>query len=412
MTLTTFRSEEGASLLIVGRNGRSVLVDGGTETRYQETIARSLARPGKALATIDRICVRSPAAARLDGIRQLFDDTVAWRVYDYQVESGNRQFPRPDSVRPPDTRGVWFNSTQDLAGTLLTGVAERLAGQERVLSIAGDSTMLASERSMIAALDNSSRLTRRLNALGVPLNPEFMGGLLYPRVAKSSLALGRLRVHVLEPSARSIEASRAQWDGWLADSSEAFRHVLARMEFDGTDREPATESLVAIVTEFRARRREPPTFPDLLLIVEEQDASVLLGGDLHADIILSSLSAHGRLNADGTAHFTLLEHSGNEHNVTREFFMRVTADHYLFATCGADGPAPETILALVAGRATRKSLSNKPFTLWFANGVARASEQHRPAVARLHESVSRIKAKETRMKVRFLTSADAFETVI
>ena len=416
MTLTAFRSEDGSALLIGGSDGRTLLVDGGTQEGYGRVVARTISRRGANGATIDRICVRSPAGGYLSGVRQLFDDAVAWRVYDYQTSTGNTKFPRPDNPRPPKIGGVWCNSAQDLGGSIFAVVTERLAVQTHLLSIAGDPALTSADREIVAAIDNSSRLTRRLNQLNVQVNPEFMGGLLYPRPSKSSVSLGRMHVHLLGPSARSIAHSRNEWERWLADTTDVHRRLLSRLKLDdssaGPEGDPATDSLFAEIAEFRASRIEPPWFPALILLVEADQATVLLAGEVNGSDILQSLSSSGRLPRDGAAHFTVLEHSGRADLVTSEFFTRVTADHYVFAECGSDAPSVEAIEVLLKARLERVGSQDAACTLWFANSAERASELHRESVTRLQAIVQRALKGRPKVRARFLTRGDALDIAV
>jgi beta-lactamase superfamily II metal-dependent hydrolase len=58
---------------------------------------------------------------------------------------------------------------------------------------------------------------------------------------------------------------------------------------------------------------------------------MLLTGDARGDHVLAGLEANGLLDDDGRIHVDLLKlpHHGSKNNVKKEFFERVTADHYV-----------------------------------------------------------------------------------
>lgn len=62
-------------------------------------------------------------------------------------------------------------------------------------------------------------------------------------------------------------------------------------------------------------------------------------GDGRGDHLLQGLAQAGLLDADGTIHVTVLKlpHHGSDRNVTRSFFRKVTADHYIACANGKDG---------------------------------------------------------------------------
>jgi hypothetical protein len=410
--ITAFRAEVGQSLLVAGGHGGTILVDGATQAEYSRFLAPSLKRYRNSRKAIDRVCVTSPVRGRLDGMRQLFDDEAAWRVYGYQRQAGNSRFPRPAAPRPPAIAGGWFNSVHDLSGSVLTRVGEMLAVRARLLSLGGGGADSREENETVAAIADSLKLTKRLNQLNIPLNPEFMGGLVYPRAPQSAISMAGMRVQVLGPSARDIERSRAEWNTWLQETSAAHAELTARVQLDlssaTAQADAARDPLLRLAAELRSKESALPGFPALLLLVVERDKSLLITGELHADRILSGLELHGLLKAGGAAHFSVMQVPGSEHAIHQDFFARVTADHYLFASCGAEKPALSVLDALFSVRLTTESTPR--FTVSFAGSSGGASPEHQSHVQELETFVrTALRNAGKRAKCRFMTRGNTLE---
>jgi hypothetical protein len=420
--ITMFRAELGGCLWLVGQSGASVLVDGGTEASHARDVAPSLARAAKAGQAIDRICVSSPVIGRLDGIRKLLDDVVAWRVLEYQHEAGNKAFPRPDAPRPPVIRAAWLNSVHELVGNELESVKERLAVHAQLQSLGAGASTPSSEERTLAAIGESERLSKRLNQLAIPWNVEFEGGLIYPRAVSSALQLGGMLVHLLGPSPEELRRSRAEWEQWLLNTREASTQLLARAGLDALSpavqaSDEAQDSLLQLAAELRLKRTDLPGFPPLLLLFTESDTSMLMTSDAAIDRVLGALATHGWLNAEGKAHVSALQFPVHAASLTtlREFFSRVSADHYLFASCGAGGqPSVDSVEALLMARLSESGpRKDAPFTLWFANSVEGASPESRPHLQQL-EAVVRAASTRSggRMRYRFLSQGHCLEVAL
>jgi hypothetical protein len=301
--ITAFRAEEGQSLLVAGSHEGTMLVDGATQAEYSRYVAPYLQRYRNRGRAIDRVCVTGAVRGRLDGIRQLFDTEVAWRVYEYQKRAGNYRFQCPAAARPPAIKGVWFNSLHDLGGSMLTRVSEMMAVQARLLSLGGAGADSRAKNKTVAAIADSLKLAKRLSQLNIPLNPEFMGGLVYPRASRSAFVMGGMHVHFLGPSARDIERSRAEWNSWLQETSAAHAELTACVQLDLSSAtgqaDAAQDALLRLAAELRSKESAVPGFPALLLLVVERDKSLLITGELHADRIrvqqalrLGSASTH------------------------------------------------------------------------------------------------------------------------
>jgi hypothetical protein len=92
-------------------------------------------------------------------------------------------------------------------------------------------------------------------------------------------------------------------------------------------------------------------------MVESGDKSILLTGDARGDKILAGLESTGVIEDGGKLHVDVLKvpHHGSANNLTRSFFERISADHYVFSGNGEHGnPEREAMKMLFSARPTAK----------------------------------------------------------
>jgi beta-lactamase superfamily II metal-dependent hydrolase len=90
---------------------------------------------------------------------------------------------------------------------------------------------------------------------------------------------------------------------------------------------------------------------------------MLLTGDGRGDDILKGLGDAGLMDKKGRIHVDILKvpHHGSDKNVSREFFRRVRADHYVFSGDGSHENPEKSTLEMIS-TATKGS---DDFTLYF-----------------------------------------------
>ena len=93
MKIRVFQAGKGDCLLLTGNDGTRILVDGGMRADYRTHMAPALARIRERGGVLDLVYVSHIDRDHISGVLQLMDDLVAWRVFDYQRESGNQDFP-------------------------------------------------------------------------------------------------------------------------------------------------------------------------------------------------------------------------------------------------------------------------------------------------------------------------------
>src|SRR5688572_25188107 len=127
MRLTVFQSDRGDCLLLTGEDGCRLLVDGGMRASYLQHVAPALERLHNAGESLDLVYVSHIDQDHISGVLQMMDDLVAWRVHDFQVDSGNADHPAPRNPRPPEVRAIWHNAFHEQVGRNAGPIADMLA---------------------------------------------------------------------------------------------------------------------------------------------------------------------------------------------------------------------------------------------------------------------------------------------
>ena len=98
---------------------------------------------------------------------------------------------------------------------------------------------------------------------------------------------------------------------------------------------------------------------------------MLLTGDARGDHVLAGLEAQGALAPGGTMHVDLLKlpHHGSIRNVDRDFFERITADHYVVSADGRHHNPDVGALELLT-----EVRGDAEYTLHFTNRVPDVAE--------------------------------------
>ena len=99
--------------------------------------------------------------------------------------------------------------------------------------------------------------------------------------------------------------------------------------------------------------RSVANLSSLVMLARAGGRTMLLTGDARGDRILEGLEEVGALTPGQALHVDVLKvpHHGSANNVEREFFERVTADHYVFSGDGEHGnPERESLEMLLDAR--------------------------------------------------------------
>jgi hypothetical protein len=424
MKPTVFQSDKGDCLLLTGADGTRILADGGMRDSYAEHVAPALGALREQNLALDLVYLSHVDQDHIAGVLRLMDDEVAWRVHDFQVASGNTIHRGPTAPRPPKVGQIWHNAFHDQVGDNAASIEDTLAATAVVLEVVaqgGDRELARAQRDLATGIADAIRLTRRVGPeqLGIPVNRPFGGRLAFVRDGQRAIRVGGLSITLIGPFEQDLADLRRDWNKWLRENQETLARIRASMGEDaerlGTselERLRANVSLKAGELGDRSRVTTP-NLASLMLLVEENGASVLLTGDGHRDDILKGLDLAGRLDAQGAAHFDVLkvQHHGSEHNLDQDFCRRVSADNYVICANGNDdNPDPRVLDAIIdsrlgsSWRRARHDRASAPFKLWL-NSSSKATKQdenraHMKAVE--HLVAQRTERSGGRMTFNFL----------
>ena len=369
MKLDVFQAGKGDCLLLTAKDGTRVLVDGGMRADYRKYVAPALARLRTADQALDLVYVSHIDRDHISGVLQLMDDSVAWRVFDYQRDAGNGDYPEPDVPRPPEIRDLWHNAFSELVSANKGDIQKTLAARASLLATADDQearTLALEQRELATSIAEGIELSRRASPeqLGIPVNRQFGKKLALVRRGATPIELGGFTITVIGPFPRDLRKLRETWNEWLRESEAQHVRLRDRMERDArrleaSDFDRLRGALTLVSSELGDRTKvTPPNLASLMLLVDEGDRTLLLTGDGHWKDILAGLRNAGRLDAEERLHVDVLkvQHHGSENNLDPDFAKQITADRYLFCANGEHGnPDPRIVQAIIDSRLGSKS---------------------------------------------------------
>ena len=210
MRLRIFRSEKGDCLLASDSKKRHILIDGGMKNAFDAHVAPFLGRMHKKKETLNLVYVSHVDQDHISGILKMMDDEVAWRVHAFQKKNGNTAHKQPTVPRPPKVLSIWHNAFHEQIGKNSKPVEDMLAATATVLS--GDDSESGQElseslRNLAASNKEAIQLSRRIgkNQLGIKLNKEYDGGLMYVTDPATKIKVGTLRLTVIGPFVEDLE---------------------------------------------------------------------------------------------------------------------------------------------------------------------------------------------------------------
>ncbi|MFO0832326.1 MAG: hypothetical protein U0637_10875 [Phycisphaerales bacterium] len=398
MKLTILPSDKGDCLILQGKDGSSILIDGGTPESYRAEVRAFWASwTQKNGGTIDLAYVSHIDQDHIGGMLQMFDDIASWRVYDHQKNDGGT---RPAFPRPPTPRDLWHNSFHDQVGRNSGPIESMLAASAASLSNSTSPAIrdLARAYQEIAtSIPEAIRLSRRASPqqLGVPLNRHFGGRLGMVRTGARAIRMGSLTVSVIGPFSRDLDALRDEWNTWLDGNEQQVERLRKQAEKDERLLGSAAGRLGLGDEELGNRGKvTTPNLASLMLLVEEDGKRVVLTGDGHHAEVERGLEAAKVLKKGAGAHVDVLkvQHHGSEHNTSRDFARRLTADHYIFCGNGEhQNPDLRVLKVYLESRVgtpdqrSKNPEAARPFTVWFsaAPTSARADRAHMEKVEAL-----------------------------
>jgi hypothetical protein len=428
MKLTVFPSDHGDCLLLESGEQR-MLIDGGPGRAFKEYVLPALAKRRRA---IDCVYLSHIDHDHIGGLLALVDAIYEWRVYEYRKERKKKP-QKPKMPRPPDIRKVWHNSFPDLLGEHAVPVADALASTAEILSGLNEPDPTAAavrmhHQDLAAHAGHAIQLTNRISRgqLGIPVNPEYGDELMSfsDHGKPPKLTLGDIRFTLLGPTKEDLDNLKKDWKKWLEKNKDKVRQIrraarvdehelvssdanfLAPLEMEARTlvdelSTPAIAEKEKVLGLGRRKRVTPPNLASLMFLAEDAGHSILLTGDGHGNDILDKLEKRGKLNVDRKLHVNVLkvQHHGAEHNMTKDFAERITADHYVFCGNGyATNPEPSVLETIANARTTGN------YKFWFnCTPKPKEKDDHMQKVAACVKKLA--KASKGRLTYEFIDEA-------
>ena len=366
------------------------LIDGGPATVYQAHLRPRLEQLRQARHLADN----QPLPVDLLMVSHVDDDHIQG-ILDLTKE----MIEAKDAHRPQRLRiaSFWHNSFDAILGNPPKELTAALSGHFGAAAVGGalpsDATLdddvdwpdgrpadeeIHDTLKVLASIEQGHRLRTDAAKLGLELNPEFDGKLVM--VGADPIDAGRgLTLTVVGPMLPELQALHQKHEAWLRDLKAKKKSPPA--------------ALAAFVDQ------SVPNLSSLVVLAAAGGRRMLLTGDARGDKILEGLQQVGALapGADSVVHVDLLKvpHHGSANNLTRGFFERVTADHYVFSGNGEHGnPERESIEMLFAARA------GQPFVIHLTYPVDDIDVERKKDWEKEQDKEKKRKAKDPSVTVR------------
>jgi len=393
MKLRIFKADKGDALLVSSGNGKNhVMVDGGMGGAYREHCARTISK----LKKLDVVYVSHIDRDHVQGIHQMLDDTVAWKVHGFLKVHGHPAHKAPRHPKPPPITKFWQNNFRDQVDDNDGEISDMLASQAFTLSgheSAAVREIALDQQELGQSVGDALRVSWRIakDQLAIPVNPEAGHTLISASDGSpATFGVGKMEFTVIGPSENELEALRDEWNVWLeekkahkerlkrksdedhsplvASSAAGFAAPLVSNAEELASSDERIQAALAQLAQAKVlgRRRSvtTPNLASLMFFAREGQQTMLLTGDGHCDDILQGLDNMGLLRPDGTLHVDVLKvpHHGSEHNTSLAFAKAITADKYVFCGNGAhQNPDLDVVKAYINARiGTASERSSNP----------------------------------------------------
>ncbi len=348
-TLETLQARHGDSLILhYGPTDapRFIVIDGGPARVYDSWLRPRLMEikeywnPGKPLP-LSMVMISHMDDDHVNGVldltRELRDAHDAAEPKEFEIEH------------------IWFNAFDDIVGNQQVPRLAGLTSTASVANLLAAVPELATNPHHINAVLTSTGQGRTLRddieLLGIPVNEPFdpiepgKPPLVRGDIDLSVIDWGDgLTLRVLHPDHQRLLKMQEKWDKDLKKAKDSGDNSVIVAAFK--DKSPFNLASIVVLAELGGKR-------------------ILLTGDARGDDILEGLEAAGRLDDQGRIHVDILKlpHHGSDRNVSREFFEKVTADHYVISGNG-EHHNPDTPTLVMLSVATR---GRDDFTIHLTN---------------------------------------------
>jgi hypothetical protein len=345
MKLRIFQSDKGDCLLLEGRTnngqpGPLMLCDGGMGPSMRNFVRDELSKLRNDGRDIDLAYISHIDNDHINGVLQLLEDEVDWRVFDFHAANGN-PIDEPQGPRPPNINGLLHNSFRDQVSKnrgSISGLAQANAIEQLLASMAPsfyatadpDLAELADEMTAISlGVPEAIKVSKLISAdaLNIPLNqPPGVAqpqNLLYAGRPGDKFMLGQMEFTLIGPTEQELDDLRDGWNNFLNENKEKIKKLRKELK----DRTDAIGSSADSPPPFDLRDWNGipdfkgvtiPNIASLMFMVEEPGdngsvARLLLTGDGQQDFILDGLRRAGFLDDNVGLHLDVLkvQHHGS-----------------------------------------------------------------------------------------------------
>ena len=321
----------GDALLLHGTN-TLFMIDGGPSKVYDRTLKTRLKSLGSAsqAAKVDLLMVSHIDDDHINGVLDLTSELVEAK-FEHRAPIAS-------------VRNLWHNSFSD---EILTGVSTAstapdaaVAGAMALADLADadadfGEAVAESTRLVLASVRQGRSLRRNASLLRIKTNKGFAGGVVLRQGnALETKRIGQFSLGILGPTKSELDDLRKKWKRDLKNILKADRTRVASLEL-AANLDKSVANLASLVVQVSANGK-----------------TALLTGDARSDHIMDAMAEIGWPD-NGTWPVDLLKvpHHGSDRNVTREFFAKVPARHYVISGNGKHGnPEPGMFEMILAAR--------------------------------------------------------------
>ena len=279
---------------------RWVLIDGGPEGTYGGSLRKELKAIADGGGALERVILSHVDGDHIVGLLELFSEL--------------RQQTAPIAVAE-----LWHNSFAKTIGNGdgPNGIEARF--KTMMASVAGANTIMSNAADEVNTIEDGNKLRLDALALAMPMNQGFQNALVSLDTSSGVLTWGNLKVTVVGPTTANLDSLKAEWIAWL----------------DAHEDDAGGDPMVAAM----ADQSKPNLSSIQIHVKDDQGNTAIFTGDGRGDHLLQGLEQANLLDANGAIHVNVLKlpHHGSDRNVTKAFFKKVTANHYIACANGKDG---------------------------------------------------------------------------
>jgi hypothetical protein len=244
---------------------------------------------------------------------------------------------------PYNVKRAWVNTFDDLTGEKAAGASFGAADIDGLPATPLGAALAATNSGIqLASVGQGRELRNLINELILQGNQPF-NDLATVDSPKNPATIKGLKLTVVGPSKKNVEALRADWAKNVKSKLKEGKHAEVA---DFVDRSVYNLSSIIVLAEIDGKR-------------------ILLTGDGRGDHTLAGLKEKGFLDANGKMEVDILKlpHHGSERDVRLDYFQAIHAKHYVISANGKfDNPDLPTLKMISEARK-----GDDDFTIWLTN---------------------------------------------